>query len=356
MVHDARPRDSSSAGSARPRRLRTPETLSPGYFAMVMATGIVAIGAGQRGWETLAVVLLVLTAVEYAVLVVLTLWRLAAYRKAVVADLHDSRKAFLFFTFVAGTDVLAVGLAAYGLLGPALALLALAFASWIVLGYTVPWVAVLSRDERPVLAEANGTWFIWVVASQSVAVAAATLEPHVASARDTLAIIAVTSWSIGIALYVASAVFVSLRLMLYKLDPVELDPPYWVAMGAVAITVVAGARIVEMSSAPMVDAVRGLVAGLVVVFWSFATWLIPVLMAVGIWRHVFRKVPFRFEPTWWSIVFPLGMYAVAGMYLGRADDLPIVAWIGETWMWVAVAAWLVAFAGMVGSRFIRTTR
>ncbi len=320
---------------------------------MVMATGIVAIGAGQRGWETLSVALLVLTAVEYVVLVVLNLWRLVSYRSAVVADLHDSRKAFLFFTFVAGTNVLAVGLAGHDLLVPAAGLLAVASATWIVLGYTVPWVAVLSREERPVLAEANGTWFIWVVASQSVAVAAATLEPHIEPAHEALAIVAVTSWSVGIALYVASAVFVSLRLMLYKLDPVDLDPPYWVSMGAVAITVVAGARIVEMSSAPMVDAVRGLVAGLVVVFWSFATWLIPVLMAVGIWRHVFRKVPFHFEPTWWSIVFPLGMYAVAGMYLGRADDLPIVAWIGEAWMWVSVAAWAIAFIGMIRSRLPR---
>lgn len=331
------------------RRLPTPARLSPGYFAMVMATGIVAVGCGQRGWDALSVALLALTAVQYVVLVLLTLWRLTAYRAEVVADLRDSRKAFLFFTFVAGTNVLAVGLAAHELFAVSVALLCVAAAAWIGLGYTIPWAAVLSRVERPVVAEANGTWFIWVVASQSVAVAAATLEPHLEAGRDALAIGAVTSWSVGVVLYVASAVFVSLRLMLYPLDPEELDPPYWVSMGAVAITVVAGARIVEMASAPMVDAVRGLVAGLVVVFWCFATWLIPALVAVGVWRHRVKGVPFRFEPTWWSIVFPLGMYAVAGMYLGRADDLPIVAWIGEAWMWVAVVAWIVASAGMITS-------
>lgn len=318
-----------------------------------MATGIVAIGAGQRGWHTLSVVLTVLTAVEFVVLVLLNLWRLFAYRAAVVADLHDSRKAFLFFTFVAGANVLAAGLADYGLFAVAAALLGVATVVWLVLGYTVPWVAVLSREERPVLAEANGTWFIWVVAAQSVAVGSATLEPHFESARDALAILAVIAWSVGVVLYVACAVFVSLRLMLYPIDPRELDPPYWVSMGAVAITVVAGARIVEMANAPMVDAVRGLVAGLVVVFWCFATWLIPVLVAVGVWRHRVKGVPFRFEPTWWSIVFPLGMYAVAGMYLGRADDLPIVAWIGQAWMWIAVGAWLIAFTEMARSRLPR---
>lgn len=348
MPHDGR--------TSRPRRIPTPEQLSPGYFALVMATGIVAIGAGQRGWHPVSVVLTVLTAVEFLVLVLLTLWRLLAYRSAVAADLHDSRKAFLFFTFVAGANVLAAGLAGHGLFAPSAALLGVATVVWLVLGYTVPWVAVLSREERPVLAEANGTWFIWVVAAQSVSVGAATLEPHFESARDSLAILAVIAWSVGVVLYVACAVFVSLRLMLYPLDPRELDPPYWVSMGAVAITVVAGARIVEMAGAPMVDAVRGLVAGLVVVFWCFATWLIPVLVAVGVWRHRVKGVPLRFEPTWWSIVFPLGMYAVAGMYLGHADNLPIVTWIGETWMWVAVAAWLTALVGMISSRLPRAGR
>ena len=60
------------------------------------------------------------------------------------------------------------------------------------------------------------------------------------------------------------------------------------------------------------------------VFWAFATWLIPVLVAAGWWRHVIHRVPLRYEATLWSIVFPLGMYAVAGIYLGRADHLPVV--------------------------------
>ena len=54
-----------------------------------------------------------------------------------------------------------------------------------------------------------------------------------------------------------------------------------------------------------------------VVFWAFATWLIPVLVAAGVWRHFVRKVPLVYVPTLWSMIFPLGMYAVAGIYLGR---------------------------------------
>ena len=323
------------------------EGLTPGYFALVMASGILSVGMELEEHASLSRLLLVVCAAAFVVLLGLTLWRLLAYRRATVEDFLDPRRAFGYFTFVAGTNVLGVRLGMDGHHGTTVAMLALAGAAWLVLGYVVPWTAVLGPQARPVVATANGTWFIWVVASESVAVAAASLEPVVGDGRRELALLAVVSWSVGVFLYAAAGIFVSLRLMLYDFGPEELTPPYWVAMGAMAITVLAGARIVEMADAPMVDATRGLIAGLAVVFWGFATWLIPVLVAAGWWRHVTRRIPLRYEPTLWSIVFPLGMYAVAGIYLGEADRLPVVHAIGGTELWVAFAAWAIVLAGML---------
>jgi tellurite resistance protein TehA-like permease len=320
--------------------------LTPGYFALVMASGIISVGLELEGFRTLSWLLLAVCVTAFVVLVSLTAWRFVAFRSAVNEDFMDPRRAFGFFTFVAGTNVLGVRLGMEGLYGVTALLLALSGLAWLVLGYVVPWTAVLGREERPVLVTANGTWFIWVVASQSVAVAAATIEPVFESGRLWLAVLAVMSWSVGVFLYGATGVFVSLRLMLYPFGPEELTPPYWVSMGALAITVLAGARIVEMADAPMVAATRDLIAGLAVVLWAFATWLIPVLVAAGWWRHLVRKVPLRYEPTLWSMIFPLGMYAVAGIYLGQADDLPVVGLVGRIELWIALAAWTVVFVAM----------
>jgi tellurite resistance protein TehA-like permease len=90
-----------------------------------------------------------------------------------------------------------------------------------------------------------------------------------------------------------------------------------------------------------------LIAGAAVVFWAFATWLIPALVAAGWWRHVTHRVPLRYEATLCSIVFPHGMYAVAGIYLGQADSLPIVGAIGKVWLWFAFAAWALTLLAMV---------
>lgn len=340
-------RSADTEGPPAERPVRGLAGLTPGYFAGVMGTGIVSIGAQLTGRAALASVLFVVALVFYVVLLVLNVWRLIAHRRQMSDDFHDPARAFGFFTFIAATNVIAAMLVGTGLAVPAAVLLAVAVLAWLVLGYVIPWTAVLGNPRRPMLDRANGTWFIWVVASQSIAVVAAGLEPHYPELGQWFAILAVVAWSTGVVLYVACALFVMLRAMLYRLDPNDLDPPYWVAMGAVAITVVAGARIVEMDDAPMIDVTRELIAGLSVIFWAFASWLIPVLLAAGVWRHLVHRIPLRYQPTLWSFVFPMGMYAAASIYLGRADRLPIVEAIGELWFWVGFTVWCLTALAMV---------
>ncbi len=330
----------------RDRIAAAASTANPGYFALVMGTGIVSVGMDNHRQVALSLGLLWVAILGYAVLVAVNVWRIIAFRRQLASDFTDPRRAFGFFTFVAGTDVLGARLAIAGWRGLALALLVVGAISWFVLGYVVPWTAVLGRSVRPVVAAANGTWFIWVVASQSIGVLAAVLEPQTHAGRRELALLAVFSWSVGVFLYAAAGVFVAARLMLYPLDPADLTPPYWVAMGATAITVLAGARIVEMADAPMVAATRGLIAGASVVFWAFGSWLIPALVAAGWWRHAVHRIPLRYEAAWWSIVFPLGMYGVAGYYIGRADNLPIVRSVGENETWFALAVWAAVLVAM----------
>jgi tellurite resistance protein TehA-like permease len=282
----------------------------------------------------------------YVVLVVLYAWRLVSYRADAGRDLRDPARAFGFFTIVAGTDVLGTRLAGDGRDLAAFALLAAASAAWLALAYLIPWLAAPSGHGQ-VIAEVNGTWFIWAVATQSVAVLAATLEPTVQTGRAALALLAVFCWSVGVFLYGAAAVFVAARILFYGLSPRDLTPPYWVAMGATAITVLAGARIGAMASAPAVDASRSLIAGFSVLFWVFGTWLFPALIAAAVWRHIVHRVPLGYEAALWAIIFPLGMYSVASYSLNAEEHLPIAGVIGEVEGWIALAAWVVTFTAML---------
>jgi len=334
--------------------------LSPGYFAVVMATGIVSIGLRDAGFAFASRTLMWISIVAYVLLFALFIARFTRFRHEAIADLRNPAVAFAYFTVVAGTDVLGVRLAQEGLPVPATVLFCVGTALWFVFGYVLPWQVLMTRDGHPILARTNGTWFVWAVASQSLAIVMTQWAPLLGfEAARWVGVLAVLAWAVGVILYAVIGVLVLLRVVQFGITPAEFDPSYWVSMGALAIAVVAGAGIVGMEPTPMVDAVRPLMAATVAIFWTFCAWLVPLLVGAGIWRHIIHRVPLRYEAALWSMVFPLGMFAVASIAMGRIDALPIVEQIGQIALVVAVVAWAIVFVGMlqrVGAVMWRTLR
>ena len=340
---------SSTAASSSPavRADQAIAGLAPGYFALVMGTGIVSVGLRTAGYDGAALVLLVLAAVAAAVLVVLYMLRGLRHPARMRADARNPETAFGYFTVVAAASVLGVGMHDVGLGTASVVLLGIGAALWVVLGYVLPWQVLMTRDGEPILARTNGSWFIWSVASQSLAVGLSGLRPATPAFADLLGVLTVLFWSVGTILYAGIAVLVILRIVHFGITPQQFEPTYWVAMGALAIAVVAGAGIYAMDSVPMVDAARGLIGGTVVIFWCFALWQLPLLAGAGLWRHLIHRVPLRYVPSLWSIVFPLGMFAVASMRLGRVEHLPMVEIVGDVVLVVAVLAWAAVAVGLV---------
>jgi tellurite resistance protein TehA-like permease len=330
-------------------RLHGVRHLFPGYFALVMATGIVSAALLDVGRSGLSEALLAIAVVCLAVLAVMLVLRLALFPRDVGADLSAPERTYGFFTVVAACDVVGTRFAADGRTTVTQALFWVALLVWAALSYGIPVRLVLGPRTRPVLAGVNGSWFIWVVGTQSLVVATATLGGAFPTGTRSAGLVAVALWSVGVVLYLIVATLVLIRLLLLEVTPDDLTPPYWVTMGATAITVLAAARILAMpGGAPAVEAAHPVIVGLAVVLWAFGTWLIPMLVAFSVWRHVLRRTRLEYEPQLWSIVFPLGMYAAASMELGRVAHLPIVERIGKTWVWVAFPAWALTFAAMLG--------
>ncbi|MDA8370334.1 MAG: tellurite resistance/C4-dicarboxylate transporter family protein [Nocardiopsaceae bacterium] len=321
----------------------------PGYFALVMATGIVSSALQEAGWPGLSGLLLVVAVVSFAVLAAVFTVRVAAFAREVLADLSAPGRAYGFFTFVAACGVVGTRIAADGTPMAAVVLGVIGFVAWAGLSYGVPVRLILGPRTDPVLAGVNGSWFIWVVGSQSLAVVAATVGSAFPGRAGAAGLAAVLMWSVGVVLYLIVATLVLARLLLLEVRPQDLTPPYWIAMGATAITVLAAARILRMPQGAATSAVEPVVTGLAVVFWAFGTWLIPLLAVFTIWQYVLRRVHLEYLPQLWSIVFPLGMYAAAGMALGRVAGLPIIEGIGRAWVWVAFAAWGLVFAAMLAA-------
>ena len=326
-------------------------TLDPGYFALVMATGIVSISCRLLGYPVIAEVLLIATVIGFLVLLVAYAVRAGRFPHRVAASLRAPSGAIAYFTVVAGTNVLATALLAHGFWLVSLILGAAAFLLWLVLTYGLFSLIVLA-GHRPLLREITGVWLIWVVGTQSIAVLATALAPQLPwlMGEDMLGVASVLFWSVGIVLYLILVVIIFMRLFLIETTPGEMGPAYWILMGATAISVRAAAGILDLATTTpthLLIAVHPFVAGAAVVLWSFGSWFIPALVIFGLWRHFVRRYPSRYEPQLWSVVFPLGMYAVASVTLGRALDFEFMRLLASVWVWFGVAAWAIVFVLLV---------
>jgi tellurite resistance protein TehA-like permease len=327
------------------------QSLSPGYFPFVMATSIISTGTFLLGPSWLSRVLLVIASGGLAVLSVALVIQLVLFRPSVSAGLRDPGQAFGFFAIAAGIDVLGIRLAAAGHPLATGILAGVAAAVWLVLTYGVPAGLLLARSRDSVVGDVNGTWLLWVVATQSVSVAASTLVPAWPSQSGLLAPVAVGLWGIGLVLYLLLVSLILLHWLTVPMTPQALSPPYWILMGATAITVLAGARILGLPAAlAAVKATAGFVEGFSFALWAFGTWWIPLLVVLGFWRHVRRHWPLSYEPALWSVVFPLGMYSVATLAFGKAAHLAFMEPLSRFMLWVALAAWVAvaaAFAALI---------
>ncbi|KAB2384535.1 tellurite resistance/C4-dicarboxylate transporter family protein [Actinomadura montaniterrae] len=327
--------------------------LHPGYAALVMATGIVSTGLELFGWDALSAALLAVAAAALVVLAAAYAWRAVAYPRRLLADARDPGKGFGYFSLVAAPNVVGVRLALdhHVLASAVLALVSAPI--WLVLTYGIPGALIVGHREDPVLPRINGSWFLWVVGTQSLAVSAATLAGARHAWASALAPLAVALWGVGVVLYLMLASLVTAHLLDEPVTPHALSPTYWVYMGATAITVLAAAKILALpADLPVLASTGQVVSGLAFLLWAFGTWWIPLLLFFAVWRHLVRGAPVSYEPTLWSMVFPLGMYAVATATYGRTRGLGFMVDIARVEVWAGFAAWL-SVAVAMGAALLR---
>jgi len=325
--------------------------LFPGYFALVMATGIISIACFFLEMRTLAFVLLVINVVAFAVLWLLLLLRLLFFFPRVADDMNNHVRGPGFFTVVAGTSVLGSQLLIVaGQFRVASLLWLVALILWAVIMYTF-FAAMTVRENKPTIeAGLNGSWLLAVVATQSISVLGTLLVAQFTAYREAILFFTLCMFLLGCMLYIPLITLIFYRFTFVNVTTASLTPPYWINMGAVAITTLAGARlIIAASEGSMLGDVTPFLKGFTLFFWAAGTWWIPLLLILGFWRHVYRRFPLRYDPQYWGMVFPFGMYTVCTFQLSRALNFPPLLIIPRYFIYLALAGWLAVSFGLIYS-------
>ncbi len=293
--------------------------LTPASGSAVMATGIISVGLHLTGHENLSRAALALAGAAWVALAALFARRLLNDPSRWGAD-ADTPPAL---TAVAATTVLGTRLSLEGWQPPAAVLLAVA---------AVLWPLLLVSVVRHWGHHMPGAVFLSCVATQGIAVLAATLAK--ALPADWLADTALAFFFLGLVLYVAS-------LRHFALSYISTGAgDQWVAGGALAISALAGAKLVgaPQFTGSFHDTLRIIT---LVVLALVAAWFVALALAEV------RRPRTRYDVRRWATVFPLGMAAVAALATAMAAKIDWLKGPGHVLLWIAVAAWLLTLIGML---------
>jgi Voltage-dependent anion channel len=309
----------------------------PGAFSLVMATGILSVGASDLGFTLLSRALL---AIALAAMLPLVWWHGAALVHWDPGLAATADGAFGSLTFVAAVAVLGSRLAA-----PGDARFAIGLAGWVAallawLRMAPAAVGLASRLGPRVSREASGQWCLAAVAPFAPAVLAAELAKLRGS--GPLFIAALGFGAVGLVAYAFVAVALGARLAGRHLALADLTPDWWITMGALAIATLAGDSIARAIPAAGVleggaDAVRGIAH---VTWWAATVLIVPLAVAFAA-RLLRERHPSDVSRAW-AAIFPLGMYALASHRLAMDLGSSTQDAIGKAFFWIALAVWALA--------------
>ena len=329
---------------------QTAGDLSPAYFAMVMATGIISIACKLLGLPLLAGILFWLNLLAFGVLWILNLVRLIFHTRRTFQDMIDHQRGPGFFTWVAGTCIVGSQFIIirqnYQV---AVVFWVVALVLWFGFTYTI-FTGLTIKESKPTLEKGiSGAWLLAVVATQAVAVLSALLAEHWKQPyRLEMNFLALCLWLWGGMLYIWMISLIFYRYTFFRFSPDDLAPPYWINVGAMAISTLAGSiLILNTHDAPFIKSLLPFLKGFTVFYWVTGTWWIPMMVILGVWRHVYKRFPLRYDPLYWGVVFPLGMYTACTLRLAHALELDFLLPIPPFFLWIALAVWAITFIGLL---------
>lgn len=323
--------------------------LSPGYFALVMATGIVSIAAHGYEFYRIAELLFYFNIVAYLWLLGFSILRFVFYRQKGIADFYNLNKSPGFLSFVAGTAVLgAQFVVIWENFNFGVGLYFISVFTWAVLIYAFFTVITIANDKPKFTKSINGSWLLIIVSTQSIAVLGTLLVRYFDFHSIPILFLSLLLYLCGCLFYLFIITFIIYRMSFFDLPAREFAPSYWINMGATAISVLAGSLLIlNAGKWSFLQDILPFLKGFTLLYWAIGSWWIPFVIIMGIWRTVLKQLPLRYHPLYWSMVFPLGMYTVCTIEMATALELPFLMKIPEVFVYIAIGSWVATFFGLV---------
>jgi len=345
------------------------ETLDPAYFGFVMSTGIVSIAFSELDIPVVARPLAAFNVLCYALLLALFAVRAVSFPERTLADLRDRNRHWGTLTFIVATNTVGIQfLTFFDALGVAVALWGVTVAATPPLLYYLFATEVIGAGKADVSERIDGAFLLVIVCMQSLAVLGGLLAEPLSGYANAVVLLSMSYFGAGYVLYFVVVTVVTYRLLDGPIRPDDWTGPYWITMGAAAITTLAGTTL-----GPRLETFQGwepyapVIVGVTFLAWAIASWWIPLLLAVDVWKFLtggtdgdppvwvvllpWSRLGFghrlnAYAPTAWGRVFPMGMYTASTLNLAGIGTFGLLSVVPAYWGWFALVVWTLTFVGM----------
>jgi len=331
---------------------------TPNWFAATMGTGVLALALAQLpvlipGIHAVAEGLWLFNIGLFILFSVLYGLRWVLYFDEARRIFGHSIVSMFFGTIPMGLATIINGFLLFGVERWGSDMVQVAHVLWwldvamsLAFGVMIPYM-MFTRQEHSI-DQMTAVWLLPVVAAEVAAASGGLLAPHLSDpvAQFHVVITSYVLWAFSVPVAFSILTILMLRMALHKLPHENMAASSWLALGPIG-TGALGLLLLGADS-PAIFAANGfarvgeiaegmgLISG--IALWGFGLWW--MLMALLITHRYFRAgIPFNLG--WWGFTFPLGVYALTTLHLGKVLHLGFFEVVGCVLVIMLTLMWLV---------------
>ncbi|WP_414041279.1 tellurite resistance/C4-dicarboxylate transporter family protein [Acidithiobacillus sp. M4-SHS-6] len=217
------------------------------------------------------------------------------------------------------------------------------------------YFAMVMATDSVSLFESNisGNWLLFVVAIQSIVILTILIASHAISFfRAELNFIALSLWILGGIFFIWIIILIIYRFSYLTFSENDLDPSYFICMGAMAISSLTGIMIMmDVFKIYFFASLIPFIKFITFTFWIIVTTWIPLLAVLAFWKLFSKKSPIGYAPDYWAVVFPLGMYSLNTVLLAQNMNLKFLSYLGLVFFVLSILVWSLTFYGLMHKIF-----
>ncbi|MGQ3683905.1 MAG: tellurite resistance/C4-dicarboxylate transporter family protein [Candidatus Loosdrechtia sp.] len=284
------------------------------WFSAAMATILIAAISRLHGFEVVVPYFFIAGLAIFFSVLVFRITQVILFYKDSLHEHFNPEKNLYSFSIVGAISLAGVYLSKiFHLYTAAYICWYVAVSFWLIFSLSSFSILFLYQEseDRKIEDILHGGWFFAIAGTQFTAFLGVTVAEHAVQNAAGIQLFSFAQWSVGASLYLVFVVFIILRMVFYPFSSTTAISPYWMNIGAAALTALTGTALyhhVHAAGGPFTDFLPFL-KGFSLFFWSIGLWWLPLLFVLSMRKQACSTDGLTFTVGYWEVVFALGLYA-----------------------------------------------